>query len=273
MLSAIASQAAIAIDNARLLGQTREALNETESLYQVSAELNVAQSYDDTLAVLRQHTVLGQGAQSVSLNLFDHPWMDYQMPEWINVLAHWSELSPEIVSQRYALAAFPSAIQFLRPDAPTLIEDTDNDPRLDDNFRALFHRLGAKGTLFVPLVVGGQWLGYINAVYQQPVSFPEPELRRLMTLAGQAAVAVQNLYQLQEIQARALREQILREITTHVRGSIDPDAIMRIAVRELGTALGRPTFVRLGSVEELSRMPAVPIDGGDGKDIVREGGE
>lgn len=273
LLSAIVSQAAIAIDNARLLRQTQMALDETESLYQVSAELNVVQSYDDTLTVLRQHTVLGQGAQNVSLNLFDRPWTNYQVPEWITVLTSWSELPPETVSQRYDLAAFPSAIQFLRPDTTTLIEDIDNDPRLDDNFRALFRRLGARSTLFVPLVVGGKWLGYINAVYQQPAGFAEPELRRLMVLAGQAAVTVQNLHQLQDIQARALREQILREITTHVRGSTDPDAIMRIAVRELGTALGRPTFVRLGSVEDLAHAPLAPDDGSNGKNVAQEGSD
>ncbi len=273
LLSAIASQAAIVIDNARLLAQTRAALDETESLYQASAELNLAQGYDNVLAVLRKHTVLGQEAQSIGLGLFDCPWMGHQVPAWINMLAVWSESLPAAIAERYSLSAFPSIDQILRPDVPTLIEDVDNDPIMDDEFRALFEQLDAKSVIFVPLVVGGQWIGYINAVYQQTVGFPESELRRLMAMAGQAAVVVQNLYQLHQIQARALREQILREVTTHMRSSTDPDVILRIAVRELGTALGRPTFVRLGTVEELSGAPVAPRGGGKGKGVLREGGE
>lgn len=58
--------------------------------------------------------------------------------------------------------------------------------------------------------------------------------------------------ELEDIQAHARREQALREITARVRGSTDPDAIARAAARELGVALGRPAFVRLGSAEELA---------------------
>jgi PAS domain S-box-containing protein len=75
---------------------------------------------------------------------------------------------------------------------------------------------------------------------------------------------------LQETQARAHREQTLREITARVRSSMDPDTIMRTAVRELGVVLGRPAFVRLGSAEQLSKAPSVS---GDGKTLTQEGGE
>jgi PAS domain S-box-containing protein len=71
----------------------------------------------------------------------------------------------------------------------------------------------------------------------------------------------------QDIQARAHREQILREVTARVRSSTDPDTILRIAIRELGTALGRPSFVRLGSAEQLSQAGA-----GNGDDAAKEGG-
>jgi GAF domain-containing protein len=47
------------------------------------------------------------------------------------------------------------------------------------------------------------------------------------------------------VQARAKREQILREITAQVRGKADVDTIMRTAAQEVGRALGRQSFVYL----------------------------
>ena len=78
------------------------------------------------------------------------------------------------------------------------------------------------------------------------------ETYRALIGLGSPAVASRRLFL--QAQVRARREQILREITTRVRGFTDPEAIVRAAVRELGTALGRPTFVRLGSAEELMKQ-------------------
>ncbi len=283
-LQTMADQLANAIQNARFFEQTQAALAETEALYQAGAGLTTAQSYDDILATLREHTVLGQGAQDVSLNLFDRPWMGDQTPEWINVLARWGQISTEADSLRHPLATFPSATQLLHSDTPTLIEDVASDPRLDDEARALYlERLGVESAIFVPLVVGGQWIGYINATYHQLTSFPEPETRRLMAISGQAAVAVQNLRQLQQIQARARREALIREITGKIRGSIDLDTILQTTLTEVTKALGTSYgAIRLGTKESLKRdgdqkpsastaSPLLPSSpGGDVAEIGRE---
>jgi GAF domain-containing protein len=250
-LQTMAGQLANAIQNARFVEQTQEALAETEALYVASSELNSAQSYEDVLANLRQHTLVGHGAQNVSLNLFDHPWTDGRVPEWIEVLARWTQLLPDAVSPRYPLSAFPSADQFLRPDLPTLIEDVVGDPRLDDHTRALYlDRFGAKSTIFVPLVVGGQWIGFVNAIYQEATTFPAMEVRRLIAISNQAAVAVQGLRQLQEIQARARREALIREITGKIRATTDLDTILQTTVAEVSKALGTSHgAIRLGVAE------------------------
>ena len=48
----------------------------------------------------------------------------------------------------------------------------------------------------------------------------------------------------------AKREQSLRQITSAVRGSTDPATILRTAVRELGTLLGRKAVIRLAANSE-----------------------
>jgi PAS domain S-box-containing protein len=216
----LTGQMAVAIDNRNLFQQTQEALAERQALYQASSELNIARSYDDILTTLREHTILGAGAVAISLQFFDRPWTDRRKPEWLDVLARWTQFPQDSLSSRYPLSMFSSAFERLRPDAPASLEDIANDPSLDDNTRALFiNVIGAKSTLFIPLVVAGQWIGLINSYYDVPTHFPEAEVRRVMTLAGQAAVAAQSLRQLEEIQARAESEQLLRQVVATINAS------------------------------------------------------
>ena len=97
------------------------------------------------------------------------------------------------VGTRFPIALFPSAKSLLRPDAPSVIEDLDT-AQADPNTYALFaQRLASKSVIFLPLVVGGQWFGYMNVLYPNPTRFNEADVRRLTAMVGQAAVAVQNL--------------------------------------------------------------------------------
>jgi GAF domain-containing protein/DNA-binding response OmpR family regulator len=194
LLIAVASQAAIAIQNARLFEQTQAALGETEGMYQASAELNTAQSYREILEVLRRYSIAGLSAHHVNISYFEHPWTPGDAPEWVDVLARWTEISDQEFTNRYPLQAYPSLAQLIQADRPLIVEDLAGDPRLDETTRELYTRLfKAASTIFVPLVVGFQWVGFITANYPDRMSFPEEEVRRLMALAGQAAVAVQNL--------------------------------------------------------------------------------
>jgi GAF domain-containing protein len=243
--------------------EKQNALTEAEALYQATTDLTAALSFEEIVNVLRSHTLLGRADRSVSLNLFDRPWVGDDMPERIVSAACWTQVAdPD--GARLALHQLPSASRLLRADRPTIIADIETDPRMNGKARALYlERWGARSTIAVPLVVGGQWLGFIEGLFSEATEFSEPEVRRLAALAGQAAVLIQNLRQLAETRARARREQILREITAHVRGFTDPDTLARSAVRELGTALGRPVFLRLGSAEELSQRSTTQ-EGRDG---------
>ncbi|MDX1688576.1 MAG: GAF domain-containing protein, partial [Candidatus Promineifilaceae bacterium] len=252
LLNAVASAAAIAIQNARLFQETQERAAETRALYEASRSINTAQSYEEILRSLREHTVLGQRLHHVTLNYFDRPWTADEEPEWMETLAQWGQLPPETVGRRSRLSDFPPARTLLKGDGPTIIGDMDHAAEVDEQTRALYaETFGAAATLFVPLVVGGQWVGFINAMYCEPVDFADQDVRRLMALAGQAAIAVQSLHLLRDAQRRAQREQILRKVTAEVRSVTDVDLIMKTAVREVGRALGREAFVYLGNGEQV----------------------
>lgn len=126
-------------------------------------------------------------------------------PEWLLTAASWA-FTPEdeLPEPRYPLNNLPFAGQLFKPDAVVTIENPSKDPRLDAQARELFvEMLKARSLLFAPLVVGGQWIGQIIAIYQSPTRFEETNLRQLSSLVGQAAVVVQNNRLLQETRRRA----------------------------------------------------------------------
>jgi GAF domain-containing protein len=228
----------------RVFEEVQASRTETEALYRGSAELNLAQTYDGILNVVREHTALGEGAHHITLQLFDRPWTDDQEPDYSEVVAHWTTTGISALRQRYRLEEFPLARIIARDAGMTLIDDLEHDSRFTRRNRALFIRIyGAKSVLFLPLVASGQRIGFLNAMYPEQVRFSDQERRRLESLTQQAAIAAQNRLQLLTIEARVNRERMIREITERIQAAPDVQGVLQAAVRELGRAFGTPRNV------------------------------
>lgn len=239
LLEFLATQVSAALLNAIQFDRTEMALSEQEFLYLASAELSTAESYEVMLDVMRRRTVLGKDSNNISMNYFDHPWVGNTQPEMVYVLTRWSRLPSASVSDVYPFAAFYSGERPWFGYTPIFFQDIATDPRIDDTLRMLYiKRFQAKSTIFVPLIAGAVRIGYLNAIYPETMSFTEIELRRLASLAGQAAVGIQNIYQLREIQARARRESMIRTITEQIQRSPDVEGVLQTGLRELGRAFG-----------------------------------
>jgi GAF domain-containing protein len=103
-----------------------------------------------------------------------------------------------------------------------------------------------------------------------PTDFTEDAVRRLMTLAQQAAVALQSQQRLAQTQARADRERMLHAISDEMQRAADLDELMRITAEELNKALGgSQTLLHMGVEPVLRRTfdspsrPAVREDVGE----------
>ncbi len=106
----------------------------------------------------------------------------------------------------------------------------------------------AKSWLGVPIVSSQNILGAIvvqNLATNEIFSLHHRDL--LEAVASQAAIALENARLFEQIQARARRERILRQVTARVRATADVDSILRTAAKEVGRALGRQSFVYLGN--------------------------
>lgn len=106
----------------------------------------------------------------------------------------------------YPLEQFPAA-SLLGLKEPSVVHDFVTDERVDASSRELFaERLGMRGVVVLPLVVGGSSIGGIVAQSRSTLYINENELRQIDSLSDQAATVIQNLRLLE--QTRAALEQV-----------------------------------------------------------------
>jgi GAF domain-containing protein/CheY-like chemotaxis protein len=241
LLETYADHIGIAIQNARLFQQSQETLTETELLYQASAEMNAIQSYDDILALLRKTTVLGDAcASQVSILLFNRPWVGSEPPESYDLISRWSRTAIlNTHDPSYPVNTWKRILQLLKPDSATLIEAAGSDPRLDQAIiKHYVDRLGAKSLVFVPMNVGGKWIGYLEGIFSDEVRVKEKDARRLNTLASQAAVSIQNLHLLDETRRKASQLETAAEIARDTSGTLALDTLLKRTVNLICNRFG-----------------------------------
>jgi GAF domain-containing protein len=242
--------------------RTQAALTETATMYEAGRKINEAQKYEDLIWVLRHYTKLGSKAQHITINYFDKAWQESSKPTAMDVLAYDSVNENRLPSTHFSVEVFPEIVNILRPDEPIVVDDIEQTDLLETFTKKLFMKgFNSRGVVFVPLSVGGQWLGFITLLFEDSVKVEGSDLQRMMAVAGQIAVSLQTMRLVDETkrlykqeQDRLKREQRLRQIAAHVRSSTNVELVLQTAVQEIGKALGRETFVVL-DVENEEAQP------------------
>ncbi len=239
LLLQVASLLASTIEGRRLFEQTESALSETEALFRASAELNAVESYTDILGILQRYSVFGDRARHATIFLFDRPWQWGGVPDWQIRVAHWSESTSHSPANRLPLNGWSAAPILLDQENATIITSIEEDPYLARDDFPLKPELGeAKSAFIAPLTVGQQWIGYILASFANARVFSEPQIRRLSSLAGQAAVAIENLRLLEETRSRARQLQTAAEIARDASETLAVEELLNRSVRLIADRFG-----------------------------------
>jgi GAF domain-containing protein len=100
--------------------------------------------------------------------------------------------------------------------------------------------------LAVPILVAGKVIGVLDTYKPRDAGpWTEDEIGTLESLVAQLGMSLESARLYEETQRRAAREELVGDIAARLRASMDPDAILKTTVRELGQALG----AELASVE------------------------
>jgi PAS domain S-box-containing protein len=236
LLEVLASQAAIAVTNARLyeqLGQESAALaRQTDSQRRL---LDINRSLLTTLDPARVLEVIADGLKGVV-------WYDnlgvYRVDEAESMLL------PVYARDRNAEAilSFPvprgQGVTWwsLEHRQPLLINDALNDPRLiqipgtDEDEEAM---------IIVPLVSGDEVVGAMNIsrLGGAEVAFTEADFELVQLFAGQAAVAITNARLYEQLRERIDAQRTLAEITAQIAALHEPQTVLDRAVKDAARLL------------------------------------
>lgn len=107
-----------------------------------------------------------------------------------------------------------------------------------------------KSEMAVPMIVGNVVVGVFDVQGNVVDRFTDEDIRIKTTLAAQVATALQNARTFTQAQKQADRESKLNEISQKIQSATTVEAVLQIAARELGHALGAPMTVAQLSMKE-----------------------
>ncbi len=198
LVETFADQAVIAIENARLFNETKEALERQTATADILKV--IASSPSDVQPVFeaiaeRSNRLVGGHSTAV-----------YRFVNEAVELAAFTRVSPEAdeVLQR----AFPRALgdyplfQLVRGGDVIQFPDTESDLGVTAEIQSIARARGFRSYLLVPLASADGPIGLISVTRKETGSFADHHVQLLRTFADQAVIAIQNVRLFEEVQAR-----------------------------------------------------------------------
>ncbi|HRY90537.1 MAG TPA: GAF domain-containing protein, partial [Rubrivivax sp.] len=216
LLRAFADQAVIAIQNARLFNETKEALERqtatADILKVIAASPSDVQPVLDAIVASAKRLVDGysatvwlRGGDRLRLTAFT------QAGEVADgVLRRFGE--DLVVNDQYALAP-------LRTGQPIQIANVMTDPRVTEQHRELGQARGFHALANVPLMREGVAIGMISVTRVEAGEFTTHQIELLQTFADQAVIAIENVRLFNETQEALERQTATADILKVIAAS------------------------------------------------------
>ncbi|MGE5264979.1 MAG: GAF domain-containing protein [Acidobacteriota bacterium] len=186
-LSTLASQIGTVIENARLFDDMQRRVRELTVLNQVAVEGARSQDVD---------ALLSRVTEIVTDSLYHEDFGFLLLDDSVNALRVHPSYRGALPEMRSTVVVLGNGVSGWAAEQgePVYVPDTQADPRY------ISANPGMRSELCAPLKAGDRVIGIVNAESAQPNAFGEQDLRFLTTLAGQVAIAIQNVRLFEDVQ-------------------------------------------------------------------------
>ena len=208
LLRTFADQAVVAIQNARLFNNTKEALERQTATAEILAV--IADSPEDVQpvldAIVESAKRLIGGFSATAFRVIDG-------------MVHLAAFTPTDEAGAAALRAnFPAPLSSfygfepLRSGRVIQVEDTETDPQVTGEWRELARRRHYRANVNVPMLRDGVPIGMISVTRTEPGPFAARHVELLETFADQAVIAIENVRLFNETKEALERQTATSEI-------------------------------------------------------------
>jgi PAS domain S-box-containing protein len=210
--SLLADQAAIALHNAELYEQAREAAAEANVLNQMAGILTLSSGLKEVLDTITETIAPLFGVKRVTIHLIDEAKAETTLIAHTGVdpeeLARWGGDKPRALPDQHPLVR-----QMMATGEPLVLNEIGPDilGALDDGLRAAVETWGLRSLLLLPLFSEGRIIGTMSIDEPNEARhWTERDIRLAKGLSSQAAVAIRNARLMDE--ARAAREMLEEKV-------------------------------------------------------------
>jgi GAF domain-containing protein/CheY-like chemotaxis protein len=201
---AFADQAAVAIDNARLYGETQERLVQSETLLAVSQQVSEMLDVPEMMRCVAKEAGRALGAEAVGAFLADanrgylRPIAGYHVPK---------HLLADLMASPIPLKGHRVLEEAWEQQRAAALSDVAADPGVDHE---MLRRFPHRSSLFCPMVVHGEPIGgLLLAWFEQEHRFTPAELRLVEGISRQAGIALANARLVEQLKQRQARLEAL----------------------------------------------------------------
>ncbi|TLN18798.1 GAF domain-containing protein, partial [bacterium] len=139
---------------------------------------------------------------------------------------------------------------YLTNPTPLFSKDTFHDDRVSGYALKTFEAQNIRALALMPLFIAGRQIGVLLLESEEVNNFSTSETRLLTAMAPQVATVLENRLQFERAQKQAERQSTLNVISQKIQAATSVEAVLQIAARELGHALGAPLTIAQLSIKD-----------------------
>jgi len=170
------------------------------NLYNLSLILNSTMNTDDILAIIAEHTIQITHTQACKITVLKPESNEYRTTVSFGVASQFNTAdSPEMTPDDITQWVIAHKKMLVIPDVAA-----------DATFRetALVQKKGVAAVIAIPMLIGDEIIGVLEAYAYEPCHFSESNIRLLSVLATQTAISINNSQLLQEKQRLAVVDEL-----------------------------------------------------------------